>query len=45
VRDVYRCSLLLVRPDLHIFWRGEGQPQDLAALSLAATGRVRSAIR
>jgi 2-polyprenyl-6-methoxyphenol hydroxylase-like FAD-dependent oxidoreductase len=45
VRDVYGCALLLVRPDLHIFWRGETLPEDLAALSLAATGRVRSAIR
>jgi 2-polyprenyl-6-methoxyphenol hydroxylase-like FAD-dependent oxidoreductase len=45
VRGVYGCSLLLVRPDLHIFWRGEVLPDDLTALSLAATGRVRSAIR
>jgi hypothetical protein len=43
VRDVYGCSLLLVRPDLHIFWSGEALPADLAALSLAATGRARSA--
>jgi 2-polyprenyl-6-methoxyphenol hydroxylase-like FAD-dependent oxidoreductase len=39
VRDVYGCSLLLLRPDLHIFWRGESLPDDLGELVAAATGR------
>jgi len=29
VRAVYECSLLLVRPDLHVFWRGDNLPGDL----------------
>ncbi len=41
VREVYGCSLLLLRPDLHIFWRGDVLPGDLAALVDAATGRAR----
>jgi 2-polyprenyl-6-methoxyphenol hydroxylase-like FAD-dependent oxidoreductase len=40
VRDAYGCSLLLLRPDLHIFWRGVDLPGDLAALADAATGRA-----
>lgn len=38
VRAVYGCSLLLVRPDLHVFWRGHTLPGNLAALADAATG-------
>jgi len=40
VRDAYGCSLLLLRPDLHIFWRGDELPDDLGALVDAATGRA-----
>lgn len=38
-RELYGYDLVLVRPDLHVVWRGDtlpGQPYDLAAL---ATGR------
>jgi len=38
VRDVYGCSLLLLRPDLHIVWRGDSPPGDAAALAALATG-------
>jgi 2-polyprenyl-6-methoxyphenol hydroxylase-like FAD-dependent oxidoreductase len=38
VREVYETSLLLVRPHLHIFWRGEALPDDLQSFVRAATG-------
>jgi 2-polyprenyl-6-methoxyphenol hydroxylase-like FAD-dependent oxidoreductase len=38
VREVYGCSLLLLRPDLHIFWRGDALPENLTELAAAATG-------
>src|ERR1700681_380794 len=38
VRDVYGCSLLLLRPDLHIFWRGETLPAAVDELAVVATG-------
>jgi hypothetical protein len=36
-RAVYGASLLLLRPDLHVFWRGERLP-DADRLTAAATG-------
>ena len=36
-RAVYGASLLLLRPDLHVFWRGEQLP-DAVQLTKAATG-------
>ncbi|HYX01649.1 MAG TPA: 2-polyprenyl-6-methoxyphenol hydroxylase, partial [Reyranella sp.] len=38
VREVYGKSVLLLRPDLHIAWRGDGPPADAAALAALATG-------
>jgi 2-polyprenyl-6-methoxyphenol hydroxylase-like FAD-dependent oxidoreductase len=38
VRDVYGCSLLLLRPDLHIVWRGETLPAAVDELAVVATG-------
>jgi hypothetical protein len=38
VRREYESSLLLLRPDLHIFWRGDELPEQLAALAGAAVG-------
>lgn len=38
VRAAYGCSILLVRPDLHIAWRGETLPVDSRALADQATG-------
>ena len=38
VRGVYGASVFLLRPDLHIVWRGDGQPSDAPALVALATG-------
>jgi hypothetical protein len=37
-RDVYGYDVLLVRPDLHVVWRGNAPPADPAALASLATG-------
>ena len=37
-RDVYGHDLILVRPDLHIVWRGNALPDDPARLAALATG-------
>jgi hypothetical protein len=41
VRSVYGASVFLLRPDLHIAWRGDGPPPDPAGLAALATGRHR----
>jgi FAD binding domain-containing protein/aromatic ring hydroxylase-like protein len=38
VRGVYGASVFLLRPDLHIVWRGDGPPPDAPALVALATG-------
>ena len=40
VRGVYGASLFLLRPDLHIVWRGDRAPTDPAGLAALATGWV-----
>jgi 2-polyprenyl-6-methoxyphenol hydroxylase-like FAD-dependent oxidoreductase len=37
-RDLYGHGLLLLRPDLHIIWRGNNPPADPSALAALATG-------
>ncbi|UFN47882.1 FAD-dependent monooxygenase [Roseomonas sp. OT10] len=37
-RAVYGHDLLLLRPDLHVVWRGNAPPADAAALADTATG-------
>ena len=37
-RDIYGCDLLLVRPDLHVVWRGNRLPDDPAKLAALAAG-------
>ena len=37
-RDVYGFDLLLLRPDLHVVWRGNRLPEDPAKLAALATG-------
>jgi Aromatic-ring hydroxylase, C-terminal len=37
-RDVYGYDLILLRPDLHVVWRGNRSPDDPAALAALATG-------
>ena len=37
-RDVYGCDLILLRPDMHIAWRGNAAPADPASLAALVTG-------
>ena len=37
-RDVYGYDLLLLRPDLHVVWRGNDAPQEPEKLAALATG-------
>ena len=37
-RDVYGFDLILLRPDMHIVWRGNTAPPDPARLAALATG-------
>ncbi len=39
-RDIYGCDLLLIRPDLHIAWRGNGAPEAPDRLAAMATGHA-----
>jgi hypothetical protein len=39
LRDVYGCSVLLLRPDLHIAWRGDTAPDHPEALAARVTGQ------
>lgn len=39
VRSVYERDLLLIRPDLHVVWRGNAAPDDPQRLAAQATGR------
>jgi hypothetical protein len=38
LRDLYGRDLLLLRPDLHIAWRGDALPEDVAALAQRISG-------
>ena len=37
-RGIYGYDLLLLRPDLHVVWRGNRLPDDAAKLAALATG-------
>jgi 2-polyprenyl-6-methoxyphenol hydroxylase-like FAD-dependent oxidoreductase len=37
-REIYGYDLILLRPDMHIVWRGNTPPQDAAGLAAVATG-------
>lgn len=37
-RDLYGFDLILLRPDMHIVWRGQQPPPDAAAVAAVATG-------
>ncbi len=39
-REIYRYDLLLVRPDLHVVWRGNTLPPNTAGLAEIATGHL-----
>jgi hypothetical protein len=38
-RDVYQRDLILLRPDLHIAWRGNKPPRDPQRLAAMVAGR------
>lgn len=40
LRAVYQASVLLLRPDLHVVWRGDVLPPDAQHLARLATGHV-----
>jgi 2-polyprenyl-6-methoxyphenol hydroxylase-like FAD-dependent oxidoreductase len=37
-RDIYGYDLILVRPDMHVVWRGNAPPEDAAEVAAVATG-------
>jgi 2-polyprenyl-6-methoxyphenol hydroxylase-like FAD-dependent oxidoreductase len=37
-RDVYGYDLILLRPDMHVVWRGNAAPDDAVAVAAVATG-------
>jgi 2-polyprenyl-6-methoxyphenol hydroxylase-like FAD-dependent oxidoreductase len=37
-REIYEADLVLVRPDLHVVWRGNAAPDDPARVAAIATG-------
>ncbi len=39
-RDVYGYDLILVRPDMHVVWRGNAAPEDAAHIAAVATGHA-----
>jgi FAD binding domain-containing protein/aromatic ring hydroxylase-like protein len=39
-RDIYGFDLLLLRPDMHVVWRGQKLPDDPVALAAMATGNL-----
>ena len=39
-REIYARDLVLVRPDMHIVWRGDAAPADPQAVAATATGRA-----
>ena len=38
LREVYNASVLLLRPDLHVAWRGDDAPEDAKQIAQIATG-------
>jgi 2-polyprenyl-6-methoxyphenol hydroxylase-like FAD-dependent oxidoreductase len=43
VREVYGYDLILLRPDLHVVWRGHAAPDDAAEVAAIATGHFHAA--
>jgi hypothetical protein len=41
-REIYGFDLLLIRPDLHVVWRGNAPPDDPVRLAAIATGHAAS---
>ncbi|WP_245844806.1 FAD-dependent monooxygenase [Noviherbaspirillum humi] len=38
-REIYGFDLILLRPDMHVVWRGQQPPEDPALVAKVATGR------
>jgi hypothetical protein len=41
-RDVYGVDLILLRPDMHVAWRGDSVPDDPEHLAALVTGHLAS---
>ena len=39
-REIYGYDLILVRPDMHVVWRGNAPPEDAAAVAASVTGHA-----
>jgi hypothetical protein len=37
-REIYGTDLLLLRPDMHVVWRGNKAPEDPCIVAATATG-------
>jgi len=37
-REIYGYDLILIRPDMHVVWRGNAPPEDVAEVAAIATG-------
>jgi hypothetical protein len=37
-RDIYGFDFILLRPDMHVAWRGNSMPADPVALAATVTG-------
>ena len=37
-RDLYQHDIILLRPDMHIVWRGNRLPDDVRDIAATATG-------
>ena len=37
-REIYGYDLILIRPDMHVVWRGQAPPEDAAEVAAIATG-------
>jgi 2-polyprenyl-6-methoxyphenol hydroxylase-like FAD-dependent oxidoreductase len=41
-RDIYGVDLILLRPDMHVVWRGDRLPDDALEIAATATGHPRA---
>ncbi len=39
-RDIYDFDLMLLRPDMHVVWRGQAAPAEAAKIAAIATGHL-----
>jgi hypothetical protein len=37
-REIYGYDLILIRPDMHVVWRGNAPPEDAGEVAAIATG-------